>query len=151
MKPLPEKLVPQTRELIADLRSDAGLPSRAAAWLLEQDARGSRHPGLLHYLGWTVMARYAEHLRRWLSWLAVILHAFDFFRADVAQLVGAIVEPGVRSAKRWTIIAWRFWLSKEKMHCESIIASVVAAISKLTVERGMKACCWPTGLHFTST
>jgi FdhE protein len=57
-KPLPEKLTFKTRDLLADLQSDSSLAHRAVAWLLARDSFIPRHPGLLHYLGWTVMARY---------------------------------------------------------------------------------------------
>jgi FdhE protein len=59
---IPEKLVHETRELIADLRSDPRLRQRVVGWLLEKDPSAPRHPGLVHYLGWTVMARYLQQL-----------------------------------------------------------------------------------------
>jgi FdhE protein len=57
-KALPEKLASELRDLIVDLQSDSTLPHRAVAWLLDKNGFITRHPGLLDYLGWTVMARY---------------------------------------------------------------------------------------------
>jgi FdhE protein len=61
-KPLPEKLANETRALMADLRSELSFPRPVVAWLLRKDTFPPRHAGLLHYLGWTVMARYLHPL-----------------------------------------------------------------------------------------
>jgi len=57
-KPLPEKLAEETRVLNAQLRSELDAPHRAVAWLLGNNAFVPEHPGLLRYLGWSVLARY---------------------------------------------------------------------------------------------
>jgi FdhE protein len=61
-KALPEKLASELGDLIVDLQSDSSLPHRAVARLLDKNSSMTRHPGLLHYLGWTVMARYLTHV-----------------------------------------------------------------------------------------
>lgn len=60
-KALPEKLASETRDLAADLQSDSSLPHQWVTWLTVKDSFMPRHPGLLHYLGWTVIARYLHH------------------------------------------------------------------------------------------
>jgi FdhE protein len=61
-KALPEKLASELRDLTIDFQSDSSLPHQAVAWLLARDGFMPRDPGLLHYLGWTVMARYLTHV-----------------------------------------------------------------------------------------
>ena len=94
-KALPEKMASDVRALVIDFRSDSGLPHRAVTWLLAKDSFMPPHSGLLHYLGWMVMARY----------LMRMIPAFGFWRDEerwlrnycptcgaspgMAQLVGA--------------------------------------------------------------
>jgi FdhE protein len=84
--------------LCAELRQSPAAPGRAVQWLLDQESFEPIHPGLLSYLGWTVLAR---HLRP-------VVAAFDAWRDEerwlrsycptceappaMAQLVG--VDPG---------------------------------------------------------
>ena len=56
--PLPHDLPEQMRVLDAELKSDQDTPRRAASWLVDQGSFITRYPGLLQYLGWTVLARY---------------------------------------------------------------------------------------------
>jgi FdhE protein len=72
VKPLPEELASEARDLVVDLQSHSSLSHRAIAWLLAKDTFMPRHPGLLHYLGWTVMARY----------LTPVVAAFGQWRAE---------------------------------------------------------------------
>jgi len=55
---LPQELIPQISVLGAELWNDKHSPSRALAWLLDKDSFSTVHPGLLQYLGWTVLSRY---------------------------------------------------------------------------------------------
>ena len=61
-KPLPEELASKIGDLAGDLQCDSSLAHRAVAWLLARDTFTPRHPGLLYYLGWTVMARYLHRV-----------------------------------------------------------------------------------------
>lgn len=57
-KPLPETFASKARDLVVDLQRDSTLSHRVVAWLFAKDTFMPRHPGLFHYLGWTVMTRY---------------------------------------------------------------------------------------------
>jgi FdhE protein len=57
-KPLPGKLAQECRTLNAELHGDPNMPRRAVAWLLDGDSSAPVRPGLLHYLGWTVLSHY---------------------------------------------------------------------------------------------
>lgn len=97
-KQLPGAYAEESRDLSAELHEDASSLRRAVAWLLDQDSFAPSHPGLLYYLGWTVLAAY----------LRPVVSAFDNWRDEerwlrnycptcgappaMAQLVG--VEPG---------------------------------------------------------
>ena len=95
---LPEKLAYEIRDLTADLQGDSSLAGRVVASLLEKDTFTPKHPGVLHYLGWTVMARYLHQLvgtfgewreeERWLRNYCPTCGA----RPAMAQLVGS--DPG---------------------------------------------------------
>jgi FdhE protein len=63
-KRLPAKLNSATSDVMADLKGDMSFPHRVVAWLIEKDAFVPRHPGLIQYLGWTVMSRYLKKLVR---------------------------------------------------------------------------------------
>jgi FdhE protein len=56
--PLPGKLAEDSRALNAELHGDSGSVRQAVAWLLDGDLSSPTHAGLLHYLGWTALARY---------------------------------------------------------------------------------------------
>ncbi len=58
--PLPGKVAQETRALHSELHDDQDAPRRAVAWLLDRGVYASSCPGLLHYFGWTALAR---HLR----------------------------------------------------------------------------------------
>jgi FdhE protein len=47
----------EARDLADELGRDATAAHRIAAWLLGEEGLAPSHPGLLRYLGWTVMAR----------------------------------------------------------------------------------------------
>ncbi len=97
-KPLPGNLVQDSRTLEVQLNGDRDSPRRALAWLLDDDSFTPTNPGLLRYLGWTVLARY----------LSPVVDAFSGWRdeerwvrsycptcgalAAMAQLVGT--DPG---------------------------------------------------------
>jgi len=98
LEPLPEKLAQDCRTLEGQLNGDLASPRRALAWLLDNDSFTPKNPGLLRYLGWSVLARY----------LCPIVEAFSGWRdeerwlrsycptcgslAAMAQLVGT--DPG---------------------------------------------------------
>jgi FdhE protein len=63
-KSLPGPLAEETRVLNAELRQDSDAPRRAVAWLLAGDSFAPRYPGLLQYLGWTVLSRYLRPVVR---------------------------------------------------------------------------------------
>lgn len=55
--PLPDQLAAEIRGLVSELRGDPDAPHRFLTWLLDRDSLPPTHPGLFHYLGWTVLAR----------------------------------------------------------------------------------------------
>jgi len=57
-KPLPVRLAEETRALDAELHGDPDFPRCAVAWLIDKDSFTPTYPDLLHYLGWTILARY---------------------------------------------------------------------------------------------
>ena len=95
---LPGALSDEPGVLHAELRAHPDAPRRAVAWLLDGESFAPTFPGLLQYLGWTVVTRY----------LSDVVHAFDRWRDEerwfrsycptcgaapaMAQLVGA--DPG---------------------------------------------------------
>lgn len=96
--PLPGAMAEQCRALDAELHHPSDPPRQALGALLNSDSYSPAHPGLLRYLGWTVLARY----------LTPVVRAFDGWRDEdrwhrsycptcgappaMAQLVG--VDPG---------------------------------------------------------
>jgi FdhE protein len=56
--PLPDTLASESRDLAFELRRDPDTPRLFLSWLVDQDSLAASHPGLLHYLGWAVLARY---------------------------------------------------------------------------------------------
>jgi len=60
---LPAKLADQCRLLHAELCRETSTSHRAVAWLLDNEALEPANPGLLHYLGWTALARFLSPLR----------------------------------------------------------------------------------------
>jgi FdhE protein len=97
-KLLPGKLAQDIRTLGAQLDVDVDSPRRAMAWLLHHDAFTPANPGLLRYLGWTVLARYLYPIvevfgvwrdeDRWLRSYCPTCGALP----SMAQLVG--IDPG---------------------------------------------------------
>jgi len=100
-RPLPGPLAAQVSALRADLRGAGDSPRRIVDWLLgDEDALTPSAPGVLRYLGWTLLARH----------LAPVVAAFAAWRDEerwlrrycptcgslpaMAQLVGA--DPGRR-------------------------------------------------------
>ena len=111
-RPLPGKLVEESRALDAELHGDSDSARHPVAWLLDRESASPTHAGLLHYLGWTALARY----------LGPVVGAFGSWRDEerwlrnycptcgappaMAQLVG--IDPGRlrllscgRCATRW--------------------------------------------------
>jgi FdhE protein len=98
LKPLVHKLALQVRDLIADLQTDATFSSRVIAELLENNEIAFRHPGLIRYSGWTVLAKSLHplveafaHWRDEESWLRDYCPMCGG-RPAMAQLVGC--DPG---------------------------------------------------------
>ena len=95
---LPGTLSEQPQAIAAELRADSEAPRRAIGWLLDRTTFDSACPGLLRYLGWTVLA----------SHLSAVVAAFSAWRDEerwfrnycptcgmrpaMAQLVGT--DPG---------------------------------------------------------
>jgi FdhE protein len=77
-RPTSEKLSREIRDLEAQLRGEWDAPRRAVAWLLSREAFSPARPGLLRYLGWTVMARY----------LGPVVDAFGNWREEEHWLRG---------------------------------------------------------------
>ena len=98
LKLLPGRLAQDSRTLEAQLHGDLDSPRRALAWLLDNVSFTPTNPGLLRYLGWTVLARYLSPLveafsgwrdeERWLRSYCPTCGAL----AAMAQLVGT--DPG---------------------------------------------------------
>ena len=98
LKHLPGSLTEDSRTLKAQLHSDRDSPRRALAWLLDNNSFRPTNPGLLHYLGWSVLARYLLPVvvafsswrdeERWLRSYCPTCGAL----AAMAQLVGT--DPG---------------------------------------------------------
>jgi FdhE protein len=98
LKPLPGRLAQDRLTLEAQLHADRDSPRRALAWLFDNDSFIPTNPGLLRYLGWTVLA----------SCLRLVVDGFSGWRdeerwlrsycptcgalAAMAQLVGT--DPG---------------------------------------------------------
>lgn len=59
---LPGELIHQIGALGTELRSDKDSPGRALAWLVDNESFPTAHPGLLQYLGWTVLSRYLSRV-----------------------------------------------------------------------------------------
>jgi FdhE protein len=95
---LPPTVAEEQRGLHAELRADPDARRRAVSWLLDGSAFAPQHPGLLQYLGWTVVARYLSDVvcafaawrdeERWLRRYCPACGA----PPAMAQLVGA--DPG---------------------------------------------------------
>jgi len=98
LKPLPGDLAESSRTLAAQLHGNWDSPRRAVAWLLDSDSFTPTNPGLLRYLGWSVLARYLRPIvdafngwrdeERWLRSYCPTCGAL----AAMAQLVGT--DPG---------------------------------------------------------
>jgi FdhE protein len=61
-KPLPGNLALQSENLAAELHSTQDSLRRALAWLLDKHSFSPTQPGLLQFLGWTVLTRYLRQL-----------------------------------------------------------------------------------------
>jgi FdhE protein len=97
-KPLPGRLAQDSRTLEAQLHGDRDSPRRALAWLFDHDSFTPTSPGLLRYLGWTVLAGYLRPVvdafsgwREEERWLRPYCPACGALAA-MAQLVDA--DPG---------------------------------------------------------
>ena len=60
VRSLPGKLSEQSQVLDSEMHFDSDAPQRAVAWLLDGYSFTPRYPGLLHYVGWTVLSRYLK-------------------------------------------------------------------------------------------
>lgn len=92
--PLPQPLAEQVGTLDAELRRSNDAPRCAMAWLLHDGAIASLYPGLLRYLGWTVLSRHlypvTEAFARWRAednWMRSYCPACGSLPA-MAQLAG---------------------------------------------------------------
>jgi FdhE protein len=56
--PLPDELAAESQALASELHRDPDTPPHFLNWLLQRESLAPTGPGLLHYLGWTVLARY---------------------------------------------------------------------------------------------
>jgi len=98
LKPLPGNLAEDSRSLETQLHSDQDSPRGALAWLVDNDSFTPANPGLLRYLGWSVLARCLRPVveafsdwrdeERWLRPYCPTCGAL----AAMAQLVGT--DPG---------------------------------------------------------
>ena len=61
-KPLPLRLAEESRGLNNELCGNPDSMRCAVAWLIGKNSFASTHPGLLRYLGWTILARYLFQL-----------------------------------------------------------------------------------------
>ena len=62
---LPGNLAEEARSMSAELRSGPDAARHLVAWLLNDDASAPPAcPGLLRYLGWTVLSRYLQYVTR---------------------------------------------------------------------------------------
>jgi FdhE protein len=96
--PLPDKVAQETRAIYSKLRCDPDAARRTVDWLLERDDHAPAYPGLLHYVGWTALARQLRPVvdafagwrdeERWLRNYCPTCGS----RPSMAQLVG--IEPG---------------------------------------------------------
>ena len=59
---LPGDVMHQITVLGAELQSNADSSGRALTWLLDKGSFSTPHPGLLQYLGWTVLSRYLSRV-----------------------------------------------------------------------------------------
>jgi FdhE protein len=57
-RPLPGRFAVESRDLSVELHRHPDSPRRAVSWLIDQKSFTPSCPGLLYYLGWTLMARY---------------------------------------------------------------------------------------------
>lgn len=92
------KLTHETRLLESELRGDSDAPRRAVDWLLNRDEYASARPGLLHFFGWTALARHfcpmVAAFAQWREeerWLRSYCPTCGS-RPSMAQLVGT--DPG---------------------------------------------------------
>jgi len=98
LKPLPGRLARDARTLETQLNADRDSPRRALSWLFDHDSFTPTSPGLLRYLGWSLLARYLRPVvdafsgwrdeERWLRPYCPTCGAL----AAMAQLVGP--DPG---------------------------------------------------------
>ena len=59
-KSLPENLARESQALRVQMCESDDTPRQAIHWLLGDDSFSAVHPGLLQYLGWTMLSRYLE-------------------------------------------------------------------------------------------
>jgi FdhE protein len=57
-EPLPVRLAKETRALDNELCGNPDSPRCAVGWLVGKDSFTPKHPGLLRYVGWTILSRY---------------------------------------------------------------------------------------------
>lgn len=55
--PLPDQLAAESHALVSELHGDPDAPHRWLTWLLDRDSNEPAGPGLLLFLGWTLLAR----------------------------------------------------------------------------------------------
>lgn len=87
-QPLEQNLAWQVGDLITELKADLTFSTRVIAGLLERDEIKFRHPGLIRYCGWTVMA----------ECLHPLVEAFAHWRDEERWLRGYCPTCGARPA-----------------------------------------------------
>lgn len=60
--PLPGTMASESLALASELRHDPDAPRRFLTWLRGRDPLAPSHSGLLHYLAWTMLARYLRQV-----------------------------------------------------------------------------------------
>ena len=95
---LTEKLHQQCQSLVTELGNKPGAPLHSVTWLLDKNTLSTSQPGLLQYLGWSLLVRYLSRLlpvfANWRDeerWLRTYCPACGSAPA-MAQLVG--IDPG---------------------------------------------------------
>ena len=133
---LPHPLARQIKTLHAELCCDGDTPQRALAWLLHNAPFSFSYPGLLRYLGWTVLSRHlyplTEAFGNWRTeerWLRSYCPTCGSLPA-MAQLAGK--DPGRRRLLSCGCCSTRWWY--QRMDCPFCEKQDTHQLAVLTVE-----------------
>lgn len=134
--PLPQPLTEQIRALDAELRHQTDAPQRAMNWLLHNTSFASSYPGLVRFLGWTVLSRHlrplTEAFGRWRTeerWLRSYCPTCGSLPA-MAQLAGK--DPGRHRLLSCGCCSTRWWY--QRMGCPFCEAQNNHRLAVLTIE-----------------